>query len=636
MAHESPARILIVEDDPGVAALMQRRLQRAGHDAVVAPGPDEALRQLERGGVELLLLDHRLPGAQSGLDFYRRLKESGRDLPVIIVTGFSDEATVIDALRAGVRDFVTKSLEYLDYLPEAVARVLRQVRTERKFADERVREQAALLDRANDAILVRDLEDRIAFWNRGAERLYGWAAAEALGQNADRLLFQDSSPEPEEARRHVLEYGEWHGELRQVTRDGRAVVVASRWTLLRDEHGAPRARLIFNSDVTEQKQLETQLRQAQRMEAVGQLAGGVAHDFNNLLTVINGYAELLLANTRPDDPAAEPLREIQRAGGRAAGLTRQLLAFSRKQMLAPVVLDLNALLGELERMLRRLIGEDIDLAARLDPGLGRVRADPGQLEQVVMNLVLNARDAMPTGGRLTIETHNVELGRTYVQGHRYVEAGAYVLLAVSDTGVGMDEATRARIFEPFFTTKVPGQGTGLGLSTVYGIVKQSGGHVEVYSEPGHGSTFKVYLPRLAETPPAAVRVPVPAQAPRGSETVLLTEDEDGVRTFVGLALEAQGYTVLEARDGEGALALCRGHPGPIHLLITDVVMPRMSGRELADRAAALRPGLKVLFVSGYTDDAVVRHGLLTEGVAFLQKPFTPAVLARKVRQVLGP
>ncbi len=633
MANQ-PARIVILASEPA-AARLRARLQQAGHDAA-AERPEEAARRISQGEAELLILADRLPDGRSGLDFYAELMQAGHNPPVIFAAGSADEAMTLRALRAGAREVLGPSAEYLDYLPEAVARVLRQARTERQLAEAaaRAHELAELLDRANDAILVRDLENRITFWNQGAERLYGWPAHEALGQVACALLFKDPAHEPDEPRTLVRERGEWQGELRQVTRDGREVVVASRWSLLRDGQGRPRAYLVVNNDITDQKRLEAQLLQAQRMEAVGQLAGGVAHDFNNLLTVINGYTDILLANTRPDSPAYEPLREIQKAGGRAAGLTRQLLAFSRKQILAPVVLDLNALVRELEKMLLRLIGEDVEVAVVLDPDLGRVRADPGQVEQVIMNLVVNARDAMPTGGKLTIETRNVQLDRTYGEEHRYVQPGPYVMLAVTDTGVGMPPDVKARIFEPFYTTKGPGKGTGLGLSMVYGIVKQSGGSIEVYSEPGRGTTFKIYLPRLAEAGVGAAAAAGAVHIPRGSETVLLAEDEDGVRTFVVQALGALGYTVLEARDGSEALDHCATHAGPVHLLVTDVVMPRMSGRELADRAAALRPQVKVLYLSGYTDDAVVRHGLLSEGVAFLQKPFTTAVLARKVRQVL--
>ena len=372
----------------------------------------------------------------------------------------------------------------------------------------------------------------------------------------------------------------------------------------------------------------------QRMEGIGLLAGGVAHDFNNLLTIINGYTDLLLKCPPQDGAAVDMLRQIRSAGQRAAGLTRQLLAFSRKQILAPVVLDLNLLISELEKMLRRLIGEDIDLAAALSPDLGRVKADPTQIEQVIINLSVNARDAMPKGGKLTIETRNVVLDESYTQQYPDVRPGRYVMLAVADNGTGMDAAIRARLFEPFFTTKEVGKGTGLGLATVYGIIQQSGGHLAVSSEPGQGSTFKIYLPRCDEPLPASQSAPGAAQPAQGTETILLVEDEDGVRSIASLALQANGYTVLAARHGEEALQICHEHRGPIHLLLTDVIMPRMSGRELADRIQALRPNLRILYLSGYTDDAIVRHGVLETGTAFLHKPFTPGRLARKVREVL--
>lgn len=507
--------------------------------------------------------------------------------------------------------------------------------TERKRSEEQLREQAALLDKAQDAIMVRDAEDRITFWNRGAERLYGWIAEEVMGRSAREVLNKAPVPELEEARRKVLLDGEWAGELRQVTKDGREITVESRWTLVRDEKGEPKAWLVINTDVTERKKLQEQLILAQRMEGIGVLAGGVAHDFNNLLTVIKGFSEMLLGGLCPEDPSHGLLREIHKAGERAAGLTRQLLAFSRKQVLQPQVLDLNLLVSESEKMLRRLIGEDVDMTAILDPLLGRVKADPGQIEQVIMNLVVNARDAMPTGGALTIETRNVERGPLRPADHSDDAPGPCVLLAVTDTGCGMDAATKAHIFEPFFTTKEAGKGTGLGLATVYGIVNQSGGLIQVDSEPGRGSTFKVYLPRLTEkeSQSAQLRSGLPAN-PRGAETVLVAEDEEAIRGLVRLALQSHGYTVLEASDGEEALRIGLEHPGPVHLLLTDVVMPKMSGRQLADILTAARPEIKVLYVSGYTDDAVVRHGVLESGTPFLQKPFTPVVLTRKMREVL--
>jgi signal transduction histidine kinase/CheY-like chemotaxis protein len=390
-------------------------------------------------------------------------------------------------------------------------------------------------------------------------------------------------------------------------------------------------------DVTEVVRLQRQgnEQQSQRMEALGRLAGGVAHDFNNLLGVIIGYGELLGRNIQDNVRLTRYVADILKAADRAGGLARQLLAFSRKQVLQPRVLDLNVVVADTENMLRRLIGEDVMLVTVLEDALGHVKADPGQIEQVLMNLAVNARDAMPRGGRLTIETANVDLDAAYVRLRPGVEPGPYVMLAVSDTGHGMKQETLGHVFEPFFTTKAAGKGTGLGLATVHGIVKQSGGHVWVYSEPEHGATFKVYLPRTKEAAPVAAG-PDDAEhgVPQGAETVLLVEDETGLRELVRECLEGSGYRVLEARQAGHALEIAEDYAGPIHLLVTDVVMPGMSGRELAERLALPHPGMKVLYMSGYTDDAVVLHGVLAEEMAFLQKPFTINALARKVRAVL--
>ena len=381
------------------------------------------------------------------------------------------------------------------------------------------------------------------------------------------------------------------------------------------------------------RQSEDHLRQSQKMEAVGRLAGGVAHDFNNLMTVVMGRTELLLNRLDEADPLRRNAEEIKRTAERAVSLTQQLLAFSRKQVLTPKVLNLNSVVANMDRMLRRLIGEDIDLVTVLGPALDRIKADPSQLEQVIMNLAINARDAMPSGGKLTIETANAYLDQPYARNHPSVLPGNYVMLAVSDNGTGMDTETQARIFEPFFTTKEQGKGTGLGLATVYGIVKQSGGYIWVYSEPGWGTTFKIYLPRVSDTVEVSEPAPVPVRA-YGSETILLVEDEAGVRELTREILQMNGYTVLEAAHGPEALEVCHQYPGTIDLMVTDVVMPQMSGAELSQQATALRPAMKVVFISGYADRAIVRHGILEADTLYLQKPFTPDALARKVREAL--
>jgi PAS domain S-box-containing protein len=423
-------------------------------------------------------------------------------------------------------------------------------------------------------------------------------------------------------------------EVQWKRKDGTRATVRLIVRVVRDPTGAVEYFEGLVEDITQQRSLENQFRQAQRLESVGRLAGGVAHDFNNILTAITGYSDLLLEELGPEDPKREDLLQIRVAVQRAVALTRQLLAFSRKQVLQTRVLSLNDVVRAVESMLHRLIGEDVKLECALAEGLGAIRADPGQLEQVILNLAVNSRDAMPEGGRLTIETANVELGENYVRMHTGSAAGRYVLLAVSDTGIGMDAETRSQIFEPFFTTKELGKGTGLGLATVYGIVKQSGGHLWVYSEPGQGATFKIYLPwvdaPIPETEPLSAIEPVAG----GRETVLLAEDDPAVRELVADVLTKKGYHVLRAADGLAALAMARAHPKEIRLLVTDLVMPGMTGRQLAEALAVVHPNITVLFMSGYTDDAVVRHAVLEEGVPYIQKPFAPRALAAKVRELL--
>jgi len=504
--------------------------------------------------------------------------------------------------------------------------------TERRRAEEALRESEerhrALVDYTFDGFVITE-NAVVREANRGYAQMFGYAVDEVIGMPVEAFV----APESRAAVAERIRLGEEGAfAVVGVRKDGSRIAletIAKSYT-----HGGRRVRLTALRDVTERRQLEEQFRQSQKMEAVGRLAGGVAHDFNNLLTVITSYSQLLLDDLGVADPRRADLEEIRKAASAAATLTRQLLAFSRQQVLDPKVLDLNAVVATAGKMLKRVIGEDIELTTVLDRDLGTIKADPGQLEQVIMNLAVNARDAMPVGGKLTIETANVELDSAYTQEHRVVTAGPYVLLSVSDTGLGMDEATQARIFEPFFTTKEKGKGTGLGLATVYGIVKQSDGFVWVYSELGHGTTFKAYFPRVDGQPDTTGPVEATPASLHGTETVLVAEDAGGVRAVARQVLKRHGYVVLTAADGQTALDLAGEQEGPIHLLVTDVIMPEMSGRQLADRLRELRPSLKVLFVSGYTDDAVVRHGILEPGIAFLQKPFTPESLARKVREVL--
>jgi PAS domain S-box-containing protein len=415
-----------------------------------------------------------------------------------------------------------------------------------------------------------------------------------------------------------------HGEARTVLASGRPIV---------DSEGHKLGAVAAMIDITERKGLEQQFRHSQKMEAVGRLAGGVAHDFNNLLTIITGYGQMIERNLEPGSPMRPHVEAVLKSGERAAALTRQLLAFSRRQDFSPRILDLNTVVGNTETMLHRLIGEDIELLTVLPAGLGLVRGDHGQIEQVIMNLAVNARDAMPNGGKLTLETANVELDEAYARGHMPVKPGSYVMLAVTDTGCGMDAPTQAHIFEPFFTTKEPGKGTGLGLATVYGIVKQHEGNIWVYTEPGQGTAFKIYLPRIEVGAAKVEPHRAAARELRGSETILVVEDDQDVRSLVVRLLRSMGYWVLEASRADEALMVCLRHKGPVHLLLTDVVMPQMSGRDLLDRLRPLRPDIRVLFTSGYTEENLHRK-VLESGMAFLQKPFTEDALARKVRDVL--
>jgi PAS domain S-box-containing protein len=632
-----PIRVLLVEDSPGDARLileMLNEVQAAAFDLARVDRLEAALTHLGRAAVDVILLDLGLPDSQ-GLETFERTHAGAVGEPIIVISGLDDEETALQAVRSGAQDYLVKGRIEGPLLARVIRHAIERKRAEASLAESE-RRARTLFETVNLIVLGLDAEGRVDYVNPFFLTTTGFSAAEVLGQPwIDRFLPAADRTELTGTFRELLERGlHPHYENPVLTKGGKERMIAWNNTVLRDAAGRPIGTLSIGEDITERRSLELQLRQAQKMEAVGRLAGGVAHDFNNMLTAIFGYAEMIAEEFPEDSPVREDIGEIRKAAMRAASLTRQLLAFSRQQVLEPVILNPNDLVQDLDKMLHRLIGEDVELRLSLAPDVANVRADPGQLQQVIMNLVVNARDAMPQGGKLLIETANADLDAAYVQEHLPVVPGAYVRLSVSDTGVGMTADILSHIFEPFFTTKETGKGTGLGLSTVYGIVKQSGGYVWAYSEPGRGTTFKIYLPAVSEPAPG---VPIGATAERdlsGTETVLLAEDDEILRPLTRGVLEKLGYTVVSAANAEAAVALADRHVGPIHLLIADVVMPGASGRELARRLAQTRPDTRVLYISGYTDDAIVHHGMLEPGLAFLQKPFTPSALARKVREVL--
>jgi len=512
--------------------------------------------------------------------------------------------------------------------------IIRDISQRKQFEAHQAR-LIAVLEATPDLVGLAKADHSLLFLNRAGRKMVGLSENEDVTNERFEYYYPGRALERilNEGIPAVVSTGVWSGETTLLAKDGREIPVSQVILAHKDADGEMRFLSTIMRDLSDQKKLEEQLRQAQKMEAIGELAGGVAHDFNNLLTIVSGYSEILLSMLGDGDAKRESVLAIRDAGDRAAALTRQLLAFSRKTVLEPKVLDANAAVRDTEKMLRRLIGEDIRLTIILDAKTSWVKVDPAQLGQVLMNLAVNARDAMPSGGNLTIQTENLQLDQGYARVHPGVQPGQYVLIAMSDTGQGMTPEVKARIFEPFFTTKGVGKGTGLGLAVVHGIVKQSGGHIDVQSEAGRGTTFRIYLPTVKNGADAAVELD-DASDLRGTEAVLLVEDEDTVRTLALLALQTHGFRVLAARDGEEALRKLDDHHGRLDLIATDVVMPNMDGRSLVERLKPRFPHIKVLYMSGYTDDAVVHHGILQEEVAFLQKPYTPLSLVRKVRQVL--
>jgi two-component system cell cycle sensor histidine kinase/response regulator CckA len=550
-------------------------------------------------------------------------------------SGSDDQDHLREYSRTLIRKLEEKTLQL-----EETNRSLEEDIAARKLAESALRESEErfrqLAENIDDVFWLSNVDKTefyyvspryAAIWGHTCESLYAAPGQWLASIHADdRQRVQDSLP--------LQLAGGWDDAYRIVRPDGQLRWIRARAYPVRDASGRVYRLAGVSRDITEHRRLEEQFRQAQKMEAVGRLAGGIAHDFNNLLSVILSYTSIVLDQLDPADPVRGDIDEVHRAGERATDLTRQLLAFSRQQVLQPKVLELDRIVLAMEKMLRRLLGEDIELSILTSNTRSKVHADPSQIEQIVMNLAVNARDAMPRGGKLTLETADVELDASYAVEHRGVVPGPYVMLALTDSGTGMDAATRERIFEPFFTTKEVGKGTGLGLSTVYGIVKQSSGHIWVYSEVGHGTTFKVYLPRTDRVLEKDAPAPPAPTTLRGSETVLLVEDDEQVRLMTRSILRRHGYNVLEAQNGGEAFLIHEKYSARIHLLFTDVVMPRMSGRELAERLVQTRPEMRVLYASGYAEDAIVHHGVLDAGIAFLEKPITPDALLRRVREVL--
>jgi signal transduction histidine kinase len=602
----------------------------------------EALARLGAGGIEAVLLDLMLPDAR-GFEAVDGVVRSFPDVAVVVMTSY-DRTMAAEALQRGAQDYIIKGEVNPSLLSRSLSYAVSRKRAELALRRSDARFRAAVegsLDAVGILSAVRDEHGGVTDFvvteiNRNAERLLGRRRDEVVSRRLSELWplpslhpFIERSVEVMRAHQALEEElavtlpgaeGRWIHHQIVPLEDG--VAIAVRDTTARHEAEAGLHRR------------EEQVRQSQKMEAIGRLAGGVAHDFNNLLTVIRGHGELMLRKLAADHPLRRNLQEVGLAAERASALTHQLLAFSRKQVLQPRTLDLGEIVGRMNTLLQRLIGEDVELVTRRLDALGSVRADPAQMEQVILNLAVNGRDAMPRGGVLNIELANLDVDETYARGHPGMVPGAYVVLSVTDTGHGMDEETKARIFEPFFTTKEAGKGTGLGLATVYGIVKQSDGFIWVYSEPGRGTTFKMYLPRVDQAPePLSVR-PAPA-AVRGTETVLLVEDEAALRTLLRELLESFGYSVLEAGQGADALRVAGEHPGAIHLLLSDLVMPQMTGRELAERLVRLRPGIKVLLMSGYAAGAAPHHEI-PGGAAYIDKPFTADAMAGSIRALLGP
>jgi PAS domain S-box-containing protein len=638
-------RIVHLEDNADDAFLVEAALKAEGiaFEMEVVSTRERFLAALEGPAIDLILSDFSLPSF-NGIEALKIVNERRPDIPFILVSGTMGEDAAIESLRGGATDYVLKGR--LSRLGPAARRALAESedRKRRRQAEATLREERqflkVLLESLEDGIVACDAAGALTLFNRRAREFHGLQAEPIPEQDwAQRFgLFHTDGVTPMKREEiplfRALQGEQVRGvEMKIVPREGEARQIVASGQPITDEDGRKIGAVIAMHDVTNRKQLEAQLRQAQKMEAIGRLAGGVAHDFNNLLSVIGGYSELLLNEIGPDEALRGMIEQIRQAGDRAASLTRQLLAFSRKQVVTPQVLDLGVILAGVDKMLRRLIGEDIELIARHHEGLGHLMADPGQIEQILMNLVVNARDAMPQGGRLTIETADVDIKEPFVRLHPGSRAGRQVMMSVTDTGTGMSAETMSKIFEPFFTTKEEGKGTGLGLATVYGIVKQSEGYIGVESDPGHGTTFRIYWPRI-DTPAAKPGETRRALSLSGKEAVLVVEDDATYRALIVEALQGWGYRVFAAADARRAIEVLEGAEGTVDLLLTDVILADMNGFDLAKRAALMRPALKIICMSGHTDHPAIRSHASSNANAFLQKPFALTTLAGKIREAL--
>jgi len=644
--NEALLKILLVEDNPGDARLigeMCREASQIRFELEFADRLSAGLARIHEDDIQAVLLDLGLPDSQ-GHETFIAVHADAPQLPIIVLTGLGDEALALKTVQEGAQDYLVKGRVDASLLERTV-----RYAVERKKAEQALRssEKALRQSEANFRSLV--LNSPYAIFRTSAEGKLldaNPALVDMLGYGSDSELITadllaNICSDPKESRRleemFKSQVSFRGNEVRCKRKDGKLTTVSFTGRPVRDEKATLTHFEVIADDITDHRILEAQLRQAQKMESVGRLAGGVAHDFNNLLAVILGYSEVLADRLEQNHELHKHADEIRKAGLRAASLTRQLLAFSRQQYLEPTVVNLNTIVTDMEKMLRRLIHENIELTTILEPVLGPVKADQGQIEQVIMNLAVNARDAMPQGGKLTIQTSNVEVDDTYSRLHGHISPGPFIILAVSDTGSGMDAETQSHIFEPFFTTKELGKGTGLGLATVYGVVKPSGGFIWVYSEQGHGTMFKILLPRRKENVRSLTDDTNPEECRGGSETILVVEDDACVRELTTNLLSKFGYSVLEAANGVQALNIVRQNPNvQIHLLLTDVVIPGMSGPQIADELTSLHPSTKTLYMSGYAQFAADPDQISRQGRLLLQKPFTQLDLTRKVREALKP